>query len=209
MGDSYNPDVVSIQEIVPSVTQILQAGLIDYEETQRLEEVASIPGIAKPAFKQLVSSVRSQLHDVQPEDEIRLDNLINWHNAQLDFDRALPSMAADLKHDAAILNIEPIVIWQPLLAAVMSLAGKRVKLNVESHNIPAIAWTATVLESGGGKSRADNLVLAPLKQKQIAARKQFEQEMESYQNWQGGNQMKRPLNQLNENIHLKWPPSKQ
>ncbi|MBE9053404.1 DUF3987 domain-containing protein, partial [Nostocales cyanobacterium LEGE 11386] len=186
VGDSYNPDLVGIKEIVPTVTKILQAGLIDYEETQKLEEVASIPGISKPAFKQLVSSVRSQIHDVQPEDEIRLDNLINWHNAQLDFDRALPSMAADLKHDAAILNIEPIVIWQPLLAAVMSLAGKRVKLNVESHNIPAIAWTATVLESGGGKSRADNLVLAPLKQKQIEARKQFEQEMESYQNWQGG-----------------------
>jgi hypothetical protein len=186
VGDSYNPDVVGIQEIVPSVTKILQAGLIDYEETQKLEEVARTPGIAKPAFKQLVSSIRSQINDVQPEDKIRLDNLINWHNAQLDFDRALPSMAADLKHDAAILNIEPIVIWQPLLAAVMSLAGKRVKLNVESHNIPAIAWTATVLESGGGKSRADNLVLTPLKQKQIEARKQFDQEMEAYQNWQGG-----------------------
>ncbi|WP_414529379.1 DUF3987 domain-containing protein [Nodularia chucula] len=185
VGDSYNPDLVGIKEIVPSVTKILQSGLIDYEETQKLEEVASIPGIAKPAFKQLVSSIRSQIHDVQPEDEIRLDNLINWHNAQLDFDRALPSMATDLKHDANILNIEPIVIWQPLLAAVMSLAGKRVKLNVESHNVPAIAWTATVLESGGGKSRADNLVLTPLKQKQIEARKQFEQEVEAHQNWKG------------------------
>ncbi|MBW4557158.1 MAG: DUF3987 domain-containing protein, partial [Trichormus sp. ATA11-4-KO1] len=192
VGDSYNPDVVGIKEIVPTVTQILQAGLIDYEETQKLEEIASIPGISKPAFKQLVSSVRSQIHDVQPEDEIRLDNLINWHNAQLDFDRALPSMAADLLHDATILNIEPIVIWQPLLAAVMSLAGKRVKLNVESHNIPAIAWTATVLESGGGKSRADSLVLAPLKQKQIAARKQFEQEVEAHQNWKEGESEEAP-----------------
>nr|WP_225226116.1 DUF3987 domain-containing protein [Komarekiella delphini-convector] len=184
-GDSYNQELMGITSTVTTVTDILQSGLTDYEETQKLESVLDSSVVKNAAFKQLVSSVRSQLDDVQPEDEIRLDNLINWHNAKLDFNQALPSMAADLLHDAEILNIEPIVIWQPLMAAVLSLVGKRLKLNVESHNVPAIAWTATVLESGGGKTRADSLVLTPIKKKQIEARRQFEKEVEEYQNWQG------------------------
>ncbi|MBE9053229.1 DUF3987 domain-containing protein, partial [Nostocales cyanobacterium LEGE 11386] len=192
-GDSSNPVLLDIPTTVTTVTDILQTGLTDYEETQKLEETLSTSIVTKTAFKQLVSSVKSQLDDVQPEDETRLDNLINWHNAKLDFNQALPSMAADLIHDAAILNIEPIVIWQPLLAAILSLVGKRVKLNVESHSVPAIAWTATVLESGGGKSRADSLVLTPLKRKQIEARRQFESEMDAYQNWKEGDTEEPPV----------------
>ncbi|MBD6620159.1 DUF3987 domain-containing protein [Komarekiella sp. 'clone 1'] len=192
VGDSSNPVLSDITSTVTTVTQILQSGLTDYEETQKLESVLNSSVVKNAAFKQLVSSVRSQLDDVQPSDEIRLDNLINWHNAKLDFNQALPSMAADLLHDAEILNIEPIVIWQPLMASVLSLVGKRLKLNVESHNVPAIAWTATVLESGGGKTRADSLVLTPIKRKQIEARRHFEQEVEAYQNWQQGDTDERP-----------------
>ncbi|MBE9039123.1 DUF3987 domain-containing protein, partial [aff. Roholtiella sp. LEGE 12411] len=185
-GDSSNPFTSDITATVTTVTQILQAGLTDYEETQRLELLLRNNTVTKTAFNQIVSSVRSQLDDVQPSDEIRLDNLINWHNAKLDFNQALPSMAADLLHDAEILNIEPIVIWQPLMAAVLSLVGKRLKLNVESHSVPAIAWTATVLESGGGKSRADSLVLAPLKRKQLEARKSYEAQVEAHKHWKEG-----------------------
>ncbi|MBW4690106.1 MAG: DUF3987 domain-containing protein [Komarekiella atlantica HA4396-MV6] len=191
-GDSSKSDAMSFTTTVTTVTDILQTGLTDYEETQKLESVLDSSVVKNAAFKQLVSSVRSQLDDVQPEDEIRLDNLINWHNAKLDFNQALPSMAADLLHDAEILNIEPIVIWQPLFAAVLSLVGKRLKLNVESHNVPAIAWTATVLESGGGKTRADSLVLTPIKRKQIEARRHFEQEVSAYQDWQQGDTDERP-----------------
>lgn len=191
-GDSSKPVPDDIASTVTSVTRILSAALPDYEETQRLEEVLDTTSVKKTAFNQIVSSVKSRMDEVQPEDEMRLDNLINWHNAKLDFSQALPSMAADIIHDAEILNIEPIVIWQPLLAAVLSLVGKRVKLSVESHTIPAVAWTATVLESGGGKTRADSLVLTPLKRKQITARRQYEKEVESYQNWQGDDQERPP-----------------
>lgn len=184
-GDGSNPEHEEITSIVTSVTRILKAGLTDYEETQRLEELLSSTVVTKAAFWQIVSSVKTQLDEVQPSDEIRLESLINWHDAQLDFYQALPSMAADLIHDAEILNVEPIVIWQPLLSAVLSLVGKRIKLDVESHSVPAIAWTATVLESGGGKTRADSLVLTPLKRRQIEARRKYEQEVEAYQNSQG------------------------
>ncbi|MBD2498198.1 DUF3987 domain-containing protein [Nostoc sp. FACHB-280] len=184
-GDGSNRGFDEITSIVTSVTRILKAGLTDYEETQRLEELLSSTIVTKSAFWQIVSSVRTQLDEVQPCDEIRLESLINWHSSQLDFYQALPSMAADLMHDAEILNVEPIVIWQPLLSTVLSLVGKRIKLDVESHSVPAIAWTATVLESGGGKTRADSLVLSPLKRKQIEERKRYQQEVEAYQNWQG------------------------
>ncbi|MCC5618290.1 DUF3987 domain-containing protein [Nostoc sp. CHAB 5836] len=184
--DSSNrvPDMIT--STVNTVTKILSSGLTDYEETQKLGEILDSTFVKKAALDQIVSSVRTRMDEVQPEDEIRLDNLINWHNAKLDFNKALPNMAADIIHDAEILNIEPIVIWQPLLAAILSLVGKRLKLNVESHSIPAIAWTATVLESGGGKTRADSLVLTPIKRKQIEARRQYEKEVKAYQNRRDG-----------------------
>jgi hypothetical protein len=181
-GDSSNQEPDMITSTVTTVTKILSAGLTDYEETQKIGEILDSTFVKKAALDQIVSSVRTRMDEVQPEDEIQLDNLINWHNAKLDFNQALPNMAADIIHDAEILNIEPIVIWQPLLAAILSLVGKRLKLNVESHSIPAIAWTATVLESGGGKSRADSLVLTPIKKKQIEARRQYEKEVKAYQN---------------------------
>jgi hypothetical protein len=68
-----------------------------------------------------------------------------------------------------------------LFPAVLSIAGKRVNLDVESHIIPALAWTCIVGESGTGKSRAENLILAPLKQQQIEERKRWEAEMREYQ----------------------------
>ncbi|MFN6538675.1 MAG: DUF3987 domain-containing protein [Nostoc sp. EkiNYC01] len=184
-GDSSKKATDEIASTVTTVTKILEAGFTDYEETQKIGELLDSTSVKKAALDQIVSSIRTRMDEVQPDDEIRLENLINWHNAKLDFKQALPSMAADLLHDAEILNIEPIVIWQPLMAAVLSLVGKRIKLSVESHTVPAIAWTATVLESGGGKTRADTLVLTPLKRKQIEARRRYEKEVEAYQNWQG------------------------
>ena len=41
------------------------------------------------------------------------------------------------------------------------------------HIIPAICWTCIVAESGTGKSRAENVVLAHLKSQQIQERQAF------------------------------------
>jgi hypothetical protein len=178
--DSCNQDSVRFSSTVSSVIEILNLGFTDYEEQQLLEDIQQECGLSKSVFWKIVSSQKNQIDSLQPGDEIRLNNLINWHNNTLDFDKALPCMAADIKHDADIRGIDPIMIWQVLLPAVLSQVGTKVKLDVESHTVPCIAYTVAVAESGAGKSRADDLVLAPLRDLQIQYNSQYTHEVEEW-----------------------------
>jgi Protein of unknown function (DUF3987)/Primase C terminal 2 (PriCT-2) len=180
-GDASNQDVLSVSATVTSVTEILKLGLKDYEERHELDAVESISILDKDAFKRLVASVKCGLDEVMPEDEIRLNNLIDWHNAKLDFREALPAMASEIIKDAQTLNVEPILIWQALMPAVLSFTGVKISVDLESHTVPSNVNTISVLESGGGKTRADQLVYAPMKVMQETARKRFDAEMQAWQ----------------------------
>jgi hypothetical protein len=196
-GDSQNTDILSIAATVTTVTGILKSGFPDWMELNKLEAVRVKSELShKPAFNALVNRIKNQFDEVQPEDEVRLQSLINWHNTELDFRRALPSMAEDILHDASILNVDPIGIWQYLFTTVLSLTGKRVNLVLDSHEIPAIAWTGILGESGAGKTRVEKLVTSPLKQLQKLARERFTAEMaeweETVANWKEGDGRKPP-----------------
>jgi ABC-type glutathione transport system ATPase component len=84
------------------------------------------------------------------------------------------------RQNTNILNIDPVSLWQYFLPTVLSLAGKRIGLDVESHLIPAIAWTCIVGESGTGKSRAESVILGNLKQRQYRERKRWQEQMLEY-----------------------------
>jgi hypothetical protein len=196
-GDSQDSGTLSVAATVTSVTEILKSGFPDWLEINKLEFVRVNSELShKQAFQALVSGIKSQLDEVQPGDEVRLQSLIDWHNAKLDFHQALPSMAADILHDAEILNIDPIGIWQYLLPAVLSLAGKRVNLSLESHEIPAVVWTGVIAESGTGKTRAEKLVTSPLKRLQMQARECFIAKLEEWEqkvaNWKEDDGKKPP-----------------
>jgi hypothetical protein len=196
-GDSQNADILSIAATVTTVTEILKSGFPDWLEINKLEIIRVKSELSdRRAFHALVSKIKSQFDEVQPEDEVRLQSLINWHSTELDFRRALPSMAEDILHDASILNVDPIGIWQYLLTTVLSLTGKRVNLVLDSHEIPAIAWTGILGESGAGKTRVEKLVTSPLKQLQKLARERFTAEVaeweETVANWKEGDGRKPP-----------------
>jgi hypothetical protein len=196
-GDSHNVDLLSVAATVTSVTEVLKSGFPDWMEISKLEAIRVKSELSyKQAFYALVGGIKNQFDEVQPEDEVRLKTLIDWYNARLDFNQALPSMAGDILHDAAVLNIDPIGVWQYLLPAVLSLAGKRVDLSLGSHDIPAIVWTAIIAESGTGKTRAEKLITSPLKQLQKQARERFKAESEEWEetiaNWEKGNGKRPP-----------------
>ena len=180
-GDRPNSDEVSIAATVNAVTATLNLGLADYEEQSNLESIQKSSAMSKDAFWKLVAAQRCQLDEVQPEDEERVKQLIDWSQTTLDFHKAIPAMAADLIHDGNILNTDPIGLWQYLLPTVLSLVGLRVNFDVGSHTIPTIAWTCLVAESGQGKTRAEKVILAPIKKLQAQAKKRFLQEMTEWE----------------------------
>ena len=180
MSDASFPDKLSIAATVTTVTVILKSGLKDYSERSELDAVEAQSVMSKAAFWELVAAKRCQLDEVQPEDTQRLNKLIDWHDATLDLKKVLPSLADVLHHDAEVLSIDPLCLWQYLLPTVLSIPGKRINLDVESHIIPAIVWTCLVGESGTGKSRAEGVILAPLRKWQNSERKQWKKLLSDY-----------------------------
>ncbi len=180
-SDTSKVELLSLEATVTTVTEVLKAGLTDYEERAQLDSLQARSVVSQAAFWQMVVAIRTNLDEIQPEDADKFNRLIDWHNATLDFERVLPQTLANaFNHDAAILNIDPVSLWQYFLPTVLSIAGKRVSLDVESHLIPAIAWTCIVGESGTGKSRAESVILGNLKQKQHREKKRWLEQMGEY-----------------------------
>ena len=180
-GDTPNPVPLSLADTVTTVTAILQQGLKDYEECHQLDTIEARSEITRPAFWELVKALRTSLDEIHPEDHQRFNQLVDWHNATLNLNHILPpTLAKAFIHDGKILNIDPVSLWQYFLPVVLSLVGKRINLDVESHTIPAIGWTCLVGESGTGKSRAEKLILAPLKQLQYQEKQRYLSALKEY-----------------------------
>ena len=124
-SDSSNIELLSLEATVTTVTDVLKTGLTDYSERAQLDTIQARSVISKAAFWQMVAAIRTNLDEIQPEDTDQFNRLIDWHNITLDFQKVLPKSLADaFNHDAAILNIDPVSLWQYFLPTVLSLAGK-------------------------------------------------------------------------------------
>lgn len=183
-SDTSNVDPAGFAATVTSVTQIVHQGLSEWEEQAKLDALQIVSGISKSSFAYLVASVRCACDEVMPSDWEQISRFIDWKNATLDFNQVLPDMASDFLHDGRILNIDPVMLWQYFLPSTLSLLGKRASLCVGSHNVPAIIWACIVGESGIGKSRAESVVLAPLKAWQAAEYHRFKPEWTKYKSSQ-------------------------
>ncbi|MGF2040086.1 MAG: DUF3987 domain-containing protein [Nostoc sp. CmiVER01] len=178
--DSYESK--EIKAIGTAVTGILSSNLSDIQESFKLDLLCTESGINPKLFEKIVARERVRLDEVSPEDEMRLKALMDWDNTQIDWEAILPApLARDLIHDADVLNVDPVVIWQPLMAAVASLGGTKTNLLLGSRRIPSVLWSVVVLESGGGKTRADSLVVAPLRKMQADAMERYQEEYKTYE----------------------------
>ncbi len=180
-GDAASLVPLTLSQTVTYVTAVLEKGFPHYEERHHLDVIEGKSVMSRTAFWKLVSSLRCGFEEITGGDRARLWQLIEGNNKTLPLDKLLPKpLANTMNHDALILNIDAVILWQYLLPAVLSLVGKNINLDVESHKIPAILWTCIVGESGTGKSRGENLILAPLKKLQHQERKRFLGESEQY-----------------------------
>ncbi|MBD2527361.1 DUF3987 domain-containing protein, partial [Nostoc sp. FACHB-133] len=171
-----------IKTIGTAVSGILSSNLSDIQESFRLDTLCTELGISPKLFEKIVARERVRLDEVSPEDEMRLKALMDWDKTEIDWEAILPApLARDLIHDGDMLNVDPVVIWQPLMASVASLGGSKINLSMGSRKIPSVLWSAVVLESGGGKSRADSLVVGPLRKMQAEAMIRYEEEYKKYQ----------------------------
>lgn len=112
-------DSKEVQFIVSAVSGILTSNLNDIEESYKLDLLCAELKINPKLFDKIVARERVRLNEVLPEDEMRLKALMDWNNTQVKWDAILPApLARDLIHDGDILNVDPVVLWQPLMATV-------------------------------------------------------------------------------------------
>jgi len=165
-----NDDMVSVSASVESVSRILSDKLAAFMEQHELELLQSRSEMTKGGFWSLVSELRGK---DEVEDEIEIENLVKfaeWKAAVFDLKDVLPGgLARSMISDAKSLGIEPMMLWQYLFVAVLSLLPKDAGLMMHSHLTPAIAYTAIIAETGAGKTRAENLIMKPLVKLQIEA----------------------------------------
>ncbi|MGI2909228.1 DUF3987 domain-containing protein [Tolypothrix sp. VBCCA 56010] len=171
----------TVQEVVTAVTTVLGGSLGYLEEKYALHQAYLNSGIDRRTFDDIVATEKLKLAQIEQETKEKLSALLSGSDADIDWRKALPtSLARDLIHDSEVLNVDPVVIWQTILSVCASLAGIRTKLDVESHKIPAIIWTATVAESGSGKTRGDGLGTAPLIEMQLREKTRYDEASRAY-----------------------------
>jgi len=176
------PEPLSIEATRGAVTAILSKGLEDYEERHYLDLIKGQTVLTRDAFKTLEKNARCQLLEVIEKDLQQVDTLIKWGDDNLDWGWLLPSLISEpLVSDAELLCVDPVSIWQYLLPASLSVAGRRASLDLGSHVIPAIVWTCLVKESGLGKSRVESLVMDYLKRKDKEEGKRYKEELKEYE----------------------------
>lgn len=176
------PEPKSIDATRVAVTAILKEGMEDFEERHYLDLLRGQTVMTKDAFKALEKNARCQLLEVLPKDLQQVDTLIKWGDENLDWGWLLPSLISEpLVSDAELLCVDPVSIWQYLLPASLSVAGRRASLDLGSHVIPSIVWTCLVKESGLGKSRVESLVMDYLKKKDKEEEKRYKEDLKEYE----------------------------
>ena len=180
--DTQKPDFLSIPETVNRVKAILLKGLEDHSEQAELDWLQPLSEMSKASFWKSVSNIKSELDEVQPGDLLKVDQIINNLRFDLDWLRLVPKpLGQAFIKDGQTLNIDPVCLWQYLLPTCLSLVGKKVNLDMISHLIPPVVFSTVIGESGNGKSRAEGVILSPLKELQHQESARFKQEFADYE----------------------------
>jgi hypothetical protein len=163
---------------VEAVAQILDKGLKDWQEMEALTDLQIESGMSKDGFWALVATLRlenSFREQIQAKVCDRPD--FDWRNLP----KGLSKFFAQLKSDSKKRSIDPMTTLWVALPAVMSVLPKSANLSMEGLDFPAILWTALLMESGHGKTRAENLIYHPLRAMQSQELTEYKNRLKQYE----------------------------
>ena len=179
--------------IIPDIEQLIQLIVINCRSIFESSEKTYIKGIkldclyleckdvlTRKRFDEIVQSELTKFEEIQKEDELRFEALLSYEATEINWKEILPApLARQIIKDAKTLNIDPVMLWQSLLAATSSLSANS-KIQLGSRTAPSVNWTVSVLESGFGKSRADSVIFAPIRKMQMEADTDYKEAMKAY-----------------------------
>jgi hypothetical protein len=173
-----SPAMASNTSTVEAVAQILDKGLKDWQEMEALTDLQIESGMSKDGFWALVTTKRlenSFREQIQAKVCDRPD--FDWRNLP----KGLEGLVKQLKKDARKRSIDPMAVMWAAMPAVMSVLPKNAELQMEGLNFPAILWAALLMESGHGKSRAENLIYDPIRAMQCKELKEYKDRLKRFE----------------------------
>jgi Protein of unknown function (DUF3987) len=173
-----NADSESVLATAASAAKILDKEVRDWQELEELITLQSVSGLSKDAFWSMVASQRMERNLKAGVSAKTGDRpAINWSKAPVGLGGFIEQMNADAKKR----SIDPTAILWAVLPAVMSVMPLNAMLDMFGLEFPAVLWSALLMESGQGKSRAEKLVMEPLRSMQSAELKDFKKRTEAYE----------------------------
>jgi hypothetical protein len=177
-----NPDRLDVSASAVSAGDVLSQDLPEFMKQHELEEIQAKSEMGKAAFWAMVAEMESRTEISAGDGAADIARFAEWRAAVFSIADILPpGLAKAMIHDAKALAIEPMMLWQYLFVAVLSLLPKDAGLKMHSKVTPAIAYTAIVAETGTGKTRAESLIMNPLIKMQLESAKFRKADVEAYE----------------------------
>lgn len=177
------PAKLDMESTIVKVNEVLSHHLSPFAEQDALDRIEAESAVTKGAFEVLIRELRGRAGLALDDSEIRsLAQFVEWKGKKFTPKSFLPaSLAASMISDAQALGIDPMMLWQYLMPAILSLLPKNCGIRMHSQPSPPIAYTAIIAETGAGKTRAEKLIMAPLTAMQIKAKELYTQKLKEYE----------------------------
>jgi Protein of unknown function (DUF3987) len=185
-----NTDTDAVSTTVVSVELLLDKELRDWQELEELTQLQNVSGLTKDAFWSMVASLRME-RNIKAHVSVKTGSrpVIDWSKAPV----GLEAFIAQMNKDASKRSVDPTAILWAVLPAVMSVLSLNANLDLYGLDIPAVMWSALLMESGHGKSRAEGLVMEPLRAMQSSELKDFKAKVADYEEASRSNDSNEPV----------------
>jgi hypothetical protein len=163
-----------------------------YAESHRSRETVTGDQVVSGRSPHQKQGIASNTGETVTGDPLLEEDLVTGHDwdalkASMELEsfnpfQVMPRPLADKAGaDAAKLNIDPLALWQYFLPATLSLMGRETVLDMSGWRVPNIIWSMLIQESGTGKSRAKDIVTAPLQKWDSLEHEYFLDRYQQYQ----------------------------
>jgi hypothetical protein len=165
-----NAGTEAVSATVASVELLLERELKDWQELEELTHLQALSGLTKDAFWSMVANLRMERNIKAHVSKKTGDRpVIDWSKVPV----GLGAFVEQMKQDAGKRSIDPTAILWAALPAVMSVLPLSASLNMKGLPFPSVLWSALLMESGQGKSRAEDLIMEPLRSMQSQELKDY------------------------------------
>lgn len=185
-ADTPKTRLLTLEQVRQQIEQLVIEGTGEANIELELVKLGRASGVAPRTLQGIYHALlRETERDESTQDAIAaFDDLLKASGQTCDVGVLLPSLAGPLGHYAKAFNQEPVTFALPLLTVAASLLSPETDLvigGVTDYRLSPVLWGGLVAEPGSIKTPVYNAILKPLVFRQVAAKDEYERQLEEYE----------------------------